>query len=178
MGRKSPLFAHLNLSPDPRIAELKEEIGKSLRPNPRIFPFCGDYRRRRVRSGLPPDGAVGFENPSPPQPVSIEKNPRGVFFPAASACFRIATRHPTPKAKHDSSQPGKFIRRRLILRRRALSNHKRSAEIANGGSLIFLGGPRGPLFPTNRHRLAFDLLGSQFLRCFCLYHPVLALRSR
>jgi hypothetical protein len=44
MGRKSWLFAHSHLSPDPRFAELKEEIGKSLRPYPRIFPFCRDNR--------------------------------------------------------------------------------------------------------------------------------------
>jgi hypothetical protein len=55
MGRKSRLLAHWLRSPDSRFAEEEAEIPESLRPFPRIFPFCGDYRRRRVRSGLPPD---------------------------------------------------------------------------------------------------------------------------
>jgi len=66
MGRKSRLFAHLNLSPELRFAELKEEIGKSLRPHPQIFPFCGDYRRRRVRSGLVPPVALCLNSFSVP----------------------------------------------------------------------------------------------------------------
>jgi hypothetical protein len=63
MRRKSRLFAHWLRSPDSRFAEEETEIPESLRPFPRIFPFCGDYRRRRVRSGLPPeDGSVDIEN--------------------------------------------------------------------------------------------------------------------
>src|SRR5690349_7544970 len=41
-GRNSRLFAHLNLSPELRFADLKEEIAKS----PRIFPFL-----RRLSAG-------------------------------------------------------------------------------------------------------------------------------
>src|SRR5205823_1110995 len=37
-----------------RFAALEAELVESLRPCPRIFPFCGDCRRRRVRSLLPP----------------------------------------------------------------------------------------------------------------------------
>ena len=55
MGRKSRLFAHSISSPDSQFADLEVEIAESLRPCPRIFPFCGDYRRRLVRSRLPPD---------------------------------------------------------------------------------------------------------------------------
>ncbi|SIN88628.1 hypothetical protein SAMN05443247_00462 [Bradyrhizobium erythrophlei] len=58
MGRKSPLFAHSISSSDFRFAHLEVEIAESLRPCPRIFPFCGDYRRRLVRSRLPPEGGV------------------------------------------------------------------------------------------------------------------------
>ena len=59
MGRKSRLFAHSLSSLDPRFAEVEAEIAKSLQPSPRIFPFCGDYRRRLVRSPL--DGGGGSE---------------------------------------------------------------------------------------------------------------------
>ena len=55
MGRKSRLFAHSLSSPDSRFAGHEAEIAKSLRPFPRIFPFWGDFRWRRVRSGLPPE---------------------------------------------------------------------------------------------------------------------------
>src|SRR5882757_4569186 len=48
MGRKSGLFAHWISSPDSHCADLEVEIAESLRPCPRIFPFCGDYRRRLV----------------------------------------------------------------------------------------------------------------------------------
>lgn len=41
-GRKSGLFAPQTLSPDPRFADLQEEIGKSLRLFPQLFPSCGD----------------------------------------------------------------------------------------------------------------------------------------
>ena len=50
MGRKSRLFAYSISSPDSQFADLGVEIAESLRPCPRIFPFCGDYRRRLVRS--------------------------------------------------------------------------------------------------------------------------------
>src|SRR5450631_1696797 len=61
MGRKSRLLAHSLPSLDSRVAGLEVEITESLRPRPRIFPFCGDYRRRLVRSLLPPeDGSVGL----------------------------------------------------------------------------------------------------------------------
>ena len=60
MGRKSRLFAHSLWSPDSRFAELAAEIPESLRPFLQIFPFWGDYRRRRVRSGLPPDEGSRF----------------------------------------------------------------------------------------------------------------------
>src|SRR5258708_17679438 len=56
MGRKSRLFAHTISSPDSGFAGLEVEIAESLRPCPQIFPFCGDYRRRLVRSRLPPEG--------------------------------------------------------------------------------------------------------------------------
>jgi len=56
MGRKSWLFAHSLSSLDSRFAELEVEIAESLRPCPRIFPFCGDYRRRLAWSRLPPEG--------------------------------------------------------------------------------------------------------------------------
>jgi hypothetical protein len=48
MGRKSRLFTHSTSSPDSRFADLEVEIAESLRPCPRLFPFCGDYRRRLV----------------------------------------------------------------------------------------------------------------------------------
>src|SRR5437763_9625193 len=54
MGRKSRLFMHSLSSLDSHSAELEVEMAESLRPYPRIFPFCGDYRRRLVRSRLPP----------------------------------------------------------------------------------------------------------------------------
>jgi DNA methylase len=55
MGRKSGLLAHSLPSLDSRVAGLEVEIAESLPPRPRIFPFDGDYRRRRVRSELPPE---------------------------------------------------------------------------------------------------------------------------
>jgi hypothetical protein len=55
MGRNSRLFAHSISSPDSQFAHLEVEIAESLRPCSRIFPFCGDYRQRLVRSRLPPD---------------------------------------------------------------------------------------------------------------------------
>jgi hypothetical protein len=60
MGRKSRLFAYSISSPDSQFADLEVEIAESLRPCPRIFPFCGDYWRRLVRSRLPPDGGTQF----------------------------------------------------------------------------------------------------------------------
>jgi hypothetical protein len=60
MGRKSRLFAHSLSSLDSRFAGHEAEIAKSLRPFRRIFPFWGDFRRRRVRSGLPPDRGSPF----------------------------------------------------------------------------------------------------------------------
>jgi hypothetical protein len=55
MARKSGLFAHSFLSPDSRSAERKAEIPESLRQHAQIFPFCGDYRQRLVRSRRPPE---------------------------------------------------------------------------------------------------------------------------
>ena len=43
----------LNLQPAPHRS-------RKSRPRPRIFPFCGDYRRRLVRSPLSPDNVVCF----------------------------------------------------------------------------------------------------------------------
>jgi hypothetical protein len=64
MGRKSRLLTYSLSSLDFRFAELEVEIAESLLPCPRIFPFCGDYRRRLVRSGLPPDeGSSGLTVP-------------------------------------------------------------------------------------------------------------------
>jgi hypothetical protein len=45
-ARKSRLFAHSLLSLHSGCTKSVGEIAKSLRPRPRIFPFCGDYRRR------------------------------------------------------------------------------------------------------------------------------------
>jgi hypothetical protein len=47
-GRKSRLFAYSISSPDSQLADHEVEIAESLRPCPRIFPFCSDYRRKRV----------------------------------------------------------------------------------------------------------------------------------
>jgi hypothetical protein len=58
MGRKSRLFAHSLPSLGSRFPELEVKIPESLRPRPRIFPFCGDYRRRLVRSRLPPEPII------------------------------------------------------------------------------------------------------------------------
>jgi hypothetical protein len=60
MGRKSRLFACSISSPDPEFADVEVEFAESLRPCPRIFPFCGDYRRRPVRSRLPPEHGTRF----------------------------------------------------------------------------------------------------------------------
>jgi hypothetical protein len=61
MGRKSRLFVHSLASLGSGFAELEAQIAESLRSFPQIFPFWGDYRRRRVRSGLPPEaGSVQF----------------------------------------------------------------------------------------------------------------------
>jgi hypothetical protein len=64
MGRKSRLFAYSISSPDTRFARQEVEIAESLRPCPRIFPFCGDSRRRLVRSRLPPEPDSPKANPS------------------------------------------------------------------------------------------------------------------
>ena len=64
MRRKSRLFAHSLWSPDSRLAELEAEIGENLRQFPQIFPFWGDYRRRRVRAGLPPEARSLLALPS------------------------------------------------------------------------------------------------------------------
>jgi hypothetical protein len=45
-GRKCRLFAHSISSPDSQPADLGAHIAECLQPCPRIFPFCGDYRRR------------------------------------------------------------------------------------------------------------------------------------
>jgi hypothetical protein len=47
MGRKRGLFACSISSPESQIGNRRAPIGESLRPNPRIFPFCRDCRRRR-----------------------------------------------------------------------------------------------------------------------------------
>jgi len=46
MGRKSRLFPHSVLSPGSQLANLGAPNAESLRLRPRIFPFCGDCRRR------------------------------------------------------------------------------------------------------------------------------------
>ena len=48
MGRKSRLFAHSLPSLDARFPVVDVVIAESLRPCPRLFPFCGDYRQRLV----------------------------------------------------------------------------------------------------------------------------------
>ena len=61
-GPEIPAFAHSISSPDSRFAGLPMEFAESLRSCRRVFPFCGDYRRRLARSRLPPEGtsAVWF----------------------------------------------------------------------------------------------------------------------
>jgi hypothetical protein len=46
MGRKCRLFARSTSSPDSQIDSRRAPTGESLRPHPRIFPFCRDCRRR------------------------------------------------------------------------------------------------------------------------------------
>jgi hypothetical protein len=46
LRRKSALFTRSISSPDSQIGNLRAQIGESLRPCPRIFPFCGEFRRR------------------------------------------------------------------------------------------------------------------------------------
>jgi len=87
MGRKSRLFAHSLWSPDSRFTELEAEIAESLRPFPRIFPFWGDYRRRRVRSGLPPDPGTRFQ---PHLPTQLHGKRESLTWTAA----RPAPKHP------------------------------------------------------------------------------------
>ena len=66
MGRKCGLFAYSTSSPGSGFAELEVKSPERLRPCPRIFPFCGDYRRRLVRSRLPPEiNAVDFDQYGP-----------------------------------------------------------------------------------------------------------------
>jgi hypothetical protein len=100
MGRKSRLFAHSISSLDSRFAELGVEIGESLRPCPRIFPFWGDYRRRRVRSGLPPE--VG-------RTISGRLRKRKCLRTAHRQVFAItsrpsAKRHPAIKSRRGLSR--------------------------------------------------------------------------
>jgi len=57
-GAGIPAFAHSRASLNLRLVKFEGEIAESLRPRPRIFPFCEDYRRRLVRSRLPPRTAV------------------------------------------------------------------------------------------------------------------------
>jgi hypothetical protein len=78
MGRKSRLFAYSISSPGSRVAVLGVEIAESLQPCPRIFPFCGDYRRRQVRSRLPPN-LIKRSNPA-----------RSASFAAAAYSLREA----------------------------------------------------------------------------------------
>lgn len=52
-GPEIRAFRVLDSSRCSRFVDLEEEIAESLRPC-RKFPFCGDYRRRLVRSRLPP----------------------------------------------------------------------------------------------------------------------------
>ena len=60
MGRKSGLFAHLILSLETQIRKSGTEIDESLRPFLQIFPFRGEFRRRQVRSPLPPRRPQSF----------------------------------------------------------------------------------------------------------------------
>ena len=90
-GRKSRLFAHSTLSPDSRFAGLEVEIAESLRPCPQIFPFYEDYRRRLVRSRLPPDPALKsgqFLPPAAAELVICRLDSRAVNFQH----FREATK--------------------------------------------------------------------------------------
>jgi hypothetical protein len=73
-GPEIPGFAHSTLSPDSRSLNLGGEIAKSLRPSPQKFPFCRDFRRRPVRTLLPPIVAVGLADFSYPQSSEL-----GVF---------------------------------------------------------------------------------------------------
>jgi hypothetical protein len=57
MGRKSGHFAHSDLSLASGPADVEGQIAESLQPYSEIFPFCGDYRRRLVRS--PPRESSG-----------------------------------------------------------------------------------------------------------------------
>ena len=77
IGRKSWLFANSPLSPDSRSCEVEGEITESLRPNPQKFPFCGDYRRRLVRSALPPEG--GSPNSATTRALAPDKVGAGVL---------------------------------------------------------------------------------------------------
>jgi hypothetical protein len=55
IGPEIPAFSRSTLSPDSCSPNLGPEIAESLRLCPRKFPFCRDFRRRPVRSGLPPE---------------------------------------------------------------------------------------------------------------------------
>ena len=57
-GAEIPAFAHSRATLDLRLVKFEGEIAERLRPCPRIFPFCGEYRRRLVRSRLLPRTAV------------------------------------------------------------------------------------------------------------------------
>jgi hypothetical protein len=84
-GGKTRLFAH-RLLPTPNLGEVEGEIDESLRPNPQIFQFCGDYRRRRVRSPLPPDhGSRSLRGPCE-WIMGTHELPRGFLAVARRRC--------------------------------------------------------------------------------------------
>ena len=57
MGRKSRLFAHSTFVSDSRFADLEDGNRRKSPASSAKFPFCGDYRRRPVRSRLPAGAA-------------------------------------------------------------------------------------------------------------------------
>jgi len=53
-------FRHSTWSPECRSPNFARKIAESLQPFPEKIPFCRDYRRRLVRSGLPPESGRRF----------------------------------------------------------------------------------------------------------------------
>jgi hypothetical protein len=124
MGRKSRPFAHLHSSLDARFAELEVEIGESLRPRARIFPFCGDYRRRQVRSRLPPEGGIRF---------------------CALIRFRANTYQPERKISVWSVTGLRFVRMRNPVIRAASSSVEAIEAVLDGGAVRVPDGAVGVL---------------------------------
>jgi len=57
-GPEIPAFRAFDFVSRLPISQSGSESAESLRPCPRKFPFCRDFRRRPVRSRLPPDHAT------------------------------------------------------------------------------------------------------------------------